>query len=62
LFDDASRLGDDGGVKSCHSRRFSHTFAIEYLCNEGDLFTLQSILGHRSLEMVQRYLQLAKAD
>jgi len=55
-------LGDKAGIKNCHPHRLRHTFAVEFLRNEGDIFTLQMILGHSSLDMVRHYLQLVKAD
>ena len=55
-------LGDKAGITNCHPHRLRHTFAVEYLRNDGDIFTLQMILGHSSLDMVRHYLQLVKAD
>lgn len=41
---------------------FRHTFAIEFLRNGGDQFSLMNILGHTDTKMTGRYVNMARAD
>jgi len=53
------RLGKRTGIPRLHPHLCRHTFAVNYLMNGGDVFSLQQILGHTTLEMVRRYVTLA---
>lgn len=55
-------LGDRAGIGHVHPHRFRHTFAINFLRNGGNIYTLKEILGHASLRMVLHYLEIAQAD
>lgn len=55
------RIAQQSGVKRLHAHLCRHTFATNYLINGGDVFSLQQILGHSTLEMVRRYVSLASA-
>ena len=57
-----SRLAKVSGVARLHAHLCRHTFAINYLLNGGDVFSLQRILGHSSLEIVRIYVNLAETD
>jgi site-specific recombinase XerD len=49
-------------LNSFHPHLCRHTFAVRYLINGGDVFSLQKILGHSSLEMTRKYVNLASDD
>jgi len=57
-----TRLAKRSEVKRFHAHLCRHTFATNYLINGGDVFSLQQILGHTSLEMVRRYVTLASSQ
>ena len=46
------------GIDRLHPHLLRHTFATRYLENGGDIYSLQMILGHTSLEMVKKYVHM----
>ena len=54
-----ARLAKRSTVQRLHAHLCRHTFATRFLINGGDVFTLQQILGHSTLEMVRHYVNLA---
>lgn len=53
------RLKVRSGIARLSPHLLRHTFATRYLENGGNIYSLQAILGHSSLEMVKKYLHLA---
>lgn len=58
------RIGKKGNVENVRlsAHTFRHTFAKNWLMNGGDIFSLQKILGHSTLEMVRNYVNMTFRD
>jgi integrase/recombinase XerC/integrase/recombinase XerD len=56
-----SRMAKRSCVYRLHAHLCRHTFATRFLVNGGDIFSLQQILGHSTLEMVRHYANLASS-
>ena len=57
------RWGKKAGVPRLHAHLCRHTYATNFLNHKcGDVFRLQQILGHTSLEMVRRYVHYASTQ
>ena len=57
-----TNIGRKASVGDVHPHRFRHTAAVQFLRNGGDLFSLQKMLGHTTLEMVRYYVELSQED
>ena len=57
-----SKLARTSGVNRLHAHLCRHTFAINYLLNGGDVFSLREILGHTTLAMVGLYLRFSSSQ
>lgn len=50
------------GVTKTSVHAFRHTFAKKWVMNGGDIFRLQQMLGHSSLDMVKKYVAMFRED
>lgn len=57
-----ARLARRAGVTGVHPHRLRHTFALNYLRADGDLYTLARLLGHSTLQMTTKYLRALQAE
>ncbi len=58
------KLGRKAGLQGvrCSPHTFRHTFCIQFLRNGANLFSLQQMTGHSSLEVLRGYVALAESD
>lgn len=57
-----TRLAESSGIERLHAHLCRHTFAVNYLLNGGDVFSLREILGHTTLEMVNHYVHFTSSQ
>jgi integrase/recombinase XerD len=57
-----SKYNKSRGVSKTSVHLFRHTFAKKWILNHGDMFRLQRILGHTSLEIVKEYVNMFAKD
>jgi site-specific recombinase XerD len=50
------------GIPRLHIHLLRHTFAIHYLMAGGDVFSLQKILGHSTLEVTRMYVNMVSSQ
>jgi len=56
------KLGKIAGMPNLSPHKFRHSFAVNFLRNGGDPFSLQILLGHSDLAMVRRYTSALDID
>jgi site-specific recombinase XerD len=54
-------LGSAAGIRS-NPHKLRHTFAVNYIINGGDAFSLMTLLGHTDLQTSNAYVLLAQAN
>lgn len=57
-----NKLGQQAGVTHVHPHRFRHTFATWAIRSQAREIDVQSLLGHSSLTMVQRYARTYSSE
>ncbi|HOF87451.1 MAG TPA: tyrosine-type recombinase/integrase [Armatimonadota bacterium] len=64
VLDIVKRHGEKAGLSrdQCGCHTFRRFFAVQFLRNGGDVFALQKMLGHTTLDMTRKYAELAQSD
>lgn len=56
------RYNNSRGVYITSSHAYRHTYAKRWILNGGDIFRLQKLLGHSTMDMVRKYVNMYSAD
>lgn len=57
-----ARYNQSRGISKTSVHIYRHTFAKKWILNGGDIFRLQKILGHSTLDMVKEYVNMLGGD
>lgn len=57
-----AKYNNDRGVDKTSIHALRHTFAKNWIRNTGDVFRLQKLLGHSTLEMTRKYVNMFSED
>ena len=57
-----ARAKKEANIKDCTLHDLRHTYATNFLLRGGDVVTLSKILGHTTLQMTMRYVNLVAED
>ena len=56
------RRAKEAGIDKPHLHDFRRAFALNFLRNGGDIYSLQKLMGHADLQVLQRYLAQTEED
>ena len=56
------RRAESAGVPQPTLHSFRRAFALNYLRNGGDIYSLQILMGHANLQVLRRYLKQTEQD
>lgn len=62
LRDMVTRRAEEAGIEPPALHDFRRAFALNYLRNGGDIFSLAKILGHKGIDVLKRYLAQTDQD
>lgn len=55
-------LGRNVGIPRIHPHLLRHTFGTDWLIHGGDLFSLQTIMGHSDLDVTKVYVEMSRVQ
>ena len=57
-----AKYTEERGIERTNIHGLRHTFAREFILNSGNVFMLQQLLGHKTIQMTEKYIRLFQDD